>query len=57
MSLTSSEETTLKAIVVKENKQAQIDTINKSAYTAINVKRDEIQVLEDKRIADIKALD
>ena len=56
MALTAAEETTLKAVVVKEDKQTQIDSINKTAYDAIKIKNDEIRTLEDGRIADIKAL-
>jgi len=57
MSLTAAEITTLKVVAAKEDKQTAIDNINVLAYATINSKRDEIQILEDKRIADIKALD
>ena len=57
MSLTITQETKLKTMIAKEDKQAQIDSINKIAYDVIKVKNDEIRALEDKRITDIKALD
>jgi hypothetical protein len=57
MALTAKEEATLKEVAAKEDKQKQIDSINQIAYTAIHAKQDEIQAIEDQRIADIAALD
>ena len=56
MSLTTKQEATLKELAAKEDKQKAINIINSSAYAIIQTKNDEIQVLEDKRVADIKAL-
>ena len=57
MSLTTKQETILKEIADKEIKQKAIDAINSDAYVLIGTKKDEIQALENKRIADIKALE
>ena len=57
MALTTAEQDKLKIMVAERDKQDAIDLINKDAYTAIQAKKDEIQALEDKRIADIKALE
>jgi hypothetical protein len=56
MSLTIAQEAILKEVANKEIKQKATDTINTDAYKIINIKKDEIQVLEDKRISDIKKL-
>lgn len=56
MALTTTQETKIKTMIAKEDKQIQINNINKIAYDAIHIKKDEIQVIENKRIIDIKAL-
>lgn len=57
MALTTEQEIILKEIADKEIKQKAIDVINASANVSIGAKKDEIQSLENKRIADIKLLD
>ena len=55
MALTSAQETKVKKMLDREKLLKDIEAINKTAYTAISAKNDEINALENKRIADVKA--
>lgn len=57
MALTLEEENVLKDLVAVQLKQIAINDINTTAFAAMKIKQDEIKVLDDKRNADIAALD
>lgn len=56
MTLTPTEITTLKEVAAEKEKEKAIEGINTSAYAEIKSLQDQIQILENKRAADIKAL-
>ena len=47
----------LKELAAEKDKQKAIDLINQQKEAAISIKKDEIRDIENKAIADIKALE
>ena len=55
MSLTTAEETYVKNQKAIDGHKKSIDSINKTALDAIQLKQDDIQALDAQRVVDVKA--